>query len=89
MKITRLSIAKAVETVLSDFGVRQATVYLSSDTVVKATRHGKPHRGRRTTQLFLTMGSPNYEERAFIAACRKAGEPLPVRKVQLVRYHGK
>lgn len=29
------------------------------------------------------MGAPNFAERRFIRLCFKAGEPLPVRKVQI------
>ena len=82
MNITRSSIARAVEAALAP-GVRKATVYLSEDTVVKATRRHRGAKNSRTTELILTLGRPNYEERAFIKTCKKAGEPLPVRKVQL------
>ncbi len=76
---------KAVETLLAT-GARKATVFQSEDHVVKATRRCKPNARARTTEVILTIGKPNYEERAFVTACRMAGEKFPVRKVQLKFY---
>ena len=36
-----------------------------------------------TTEIAVTFGKPNYEEREFIAKCRKSGESFPIRKIQL------
>lgn len=82
MKITRSSIARAVESLLES-GAKRATVYLDANTVVTAARRHRPHKRARRTEIVLKLGQPNYAEREFIALCRKAGEPLPVRKVQL------
>lgn len=82
MKITRTSIARAVETLLES-EAKRATVYLDAKTVVSAARRHRPHKQARTTEILLKLGQPNYAEREFIAACKKAGEPLPVKKVQL------
>ena len=67
-------------------GARQATYYQSPTFVLRATRRHKVRRGERTTELVLTVGRPNFRERRFISACQKAGEPFPVRKVQLEWY---
>lgn len=66
--------------------VRKATCYLQPDLVVKVTRRRKPRSNCRSEDTVLTFGSPNYAERAFLAKCRKAGEPLPVKKIQLKLY---
>lgn len=65
-------------------GAVRATKYVSEKLTVKAKK--KEFKGRanpRLTELHVTFGVPNYEEREFIKACRKAGEPFPVAKVQL------
>jgi len=36
--------------------------------------------------MVLTIGRPNYAEREFIKLCKKAGEPFPVKKMQLKFY---
>ena len=66
-------------------GAYKATKYLTAKEVAKATRtryKGKFHDSGRLEILF-TMGRPNYEEREFIKKCKKAGEPFPVKKIQL------
>ena len=53
---------------------------------VKATRklYGKKRRpSQKSLEVILTAGKPNYEERAFIKKLGKAGEPFPVKKVQM------
>ena len=65
-----------------------ATKYHSEKLVSKATRvlyrHGKtPRFSRRAFEFVLTMGKPNFAERAFIKKCKKAGETFPVKKIQL------
>lgn len=82
MKIPRTSIAKVTEAVLG-LGCRKATVYLGSRLVVKATALHKQRKNARSTTILVTAGQPNTTERKFIAMCFKAGESLPVRKVQL------
>ncbi len=64
-------------------GARKATMYVDRDMTVKATRQRKPDKRDRTETLIITYGKPNYAEREFIKACKRAGEPLPVRKIQL------
>lgn len=72
-----------IETLLTT-GAHTATKYLSDKRTAKATRrlyNGKPI--RRQLQFVVTVGPPNYAEREFIKKCKKAGEPLPVKKIQL------
>ncbi len=62
----------------------QAVLYLSPSRTIKATRtryNGKFSKGR--VELTFTDGRPNHLERKFIKLCQKAGEPFPIKKVQL------
>lgn len=64
----------------------RATKYISPSEVISATRIVRGGRidGRdRRTDIQVKVGSPNYLQRLFIKAAQKAGEPFPVRKVQL------
>jgi len=85
-KVSRTSILKAVECVLGSYNVRQAVVFQHPDLTVKLTRQCKPDPRRRYETFILTVGEPAYREREFIKLCKKAGEPFPVRKVQLKFY---
>lgn len=70
-------------------GIRKATKYIDKNLVVKVTLKsygGKRPRKGSTVDAVLTVGRPNYAERKFIARCRKAGEKLPVRKVQFQHF---
>ena len=79
--ITGMEIAQCYAA-LQDPKVWRATVFVSPKLTVKVTR--RRHRGTRNLRDFvLTVGSPNYLERQFLKACKAAGEPLPVRRVQL------
>lgn len=79
----------AVTKALVDTETYQAVKYVSEKFVVRATkpryRHQKKQWDKRDNRvsLIVTFGAPNYLERAFIANCKRAGEPLPVRKIQL------
>lgn len=73
---------RAVEALL-DTNARQATVYHGPKLVVKATRRHKPDRRAKSIEVVLTMGVPNHEGRKFVKDCQQAGEPFPVRNVQL------
>ena len=85
MKVSRSSVCRVVEACL-EVGARKAEIYLSPDLVVRATRRHKLN-GSRCSQIhheiLLTIGKPNYAEREFIRDCKKAGEPFPVKKMQL------
>lgn len=69
-------------------GAHRATKFHSEKLVSKVTRvllrkSGKPHFSRRQFEFVLTMGPPNFAEREFIKKCKKAGEPFPIKKIQL------
>ncbi len=83
MKITRSAVTKVVMAMLECRDLRKATLYLDPETSVRCARRFKLHKLSRRDELLLTLGRPNYNERAFIRACKKAGEPFPVKKLQL------
>ncbi len=82
MKLTRSAIAK-VSSCLLETKAKKATCFLSKDFVVRAVRGLKPDKRSRSHSFLVTFGKPNFAERQFIKSCIKAGEPIPVRKVQL------
>lgn len=64
-------------------GIQTATKYIDPKQVARATYIFKPDGRCRRVELRVTYGAPNYRERQFIKDCKRAGEPFPVRKVQL------
>jgi hypothetical protein len=66
-------------------GAVRATKYLSPREVCRVTR--RRYRGKVTkagpVELVMTLGRPNYRERAQIRQLQKAGEPFPVKKIRL------
>ena len=64
-------------------GAKRATKYVSPTLVYKATARHRLRRGARTVEMVVTIGKPNYAESRFIAVAKKAGEPFPVKKVQV------
>ncbi len=78
--------ARTAISALLDSGAWKATLFLSPTEVVRATRRW--YRGRKTqdgrrVEIEITIGRPNYQERDLVKVLKKAGEPFPVRKVQL------
>ena len=83
VKVPRNQVARVVETLLECPDLKQASVFLSPDTCIKATRIYKYDGRKGNEDIRLTIGKPNYLARRFVKACQKAGEPFPIRKVQL------
>lgn len=85
---TDQAIAKATRALLAS-GARRALLFVNAKETVSVSRRvyrirgRKPHFGARGIDLVVTIGKPNYQSRAFLKKCRVAGEPLPVKKVQL------
>ena len=67
----------------SQLDVKKATYYHSDKEVAKATFHGKKDSRTLRKQFVVTVGQPNYAERKFIKKAKKAGEPFPIKKIQL------
>ena len=84
MSISRNLFGLLAERILEAGAVR-AVKYLSPTETVKATRrtYKRAHHGRGPVEILFTLGPPNYEERKFVRACERAGEPFPVRRIQL------
>lgn len=69
---------------LIESGAKTAFKILDARTVVRATWRNRiyTHKNVRRKEMVVTFGAPNYREARFIEQCKKAGEPLPVKKVQ-------
>lgn len=83
-------VSKAAEAVVSALFVlsdrHKATKFIGPNLVVKATRRGRFDRRSNNVEMVLTIGRPNHAERKFLKKLKKAGESLPVKKVQLKNY---
>ena len=77
--------AKVVSTLVNS-DCKTAVQYIDTKTVVKATWKHKPDGRNRSETIILTFGAPGFREAAFIKSCVKAGEPFPVKKIQLRAY---
>ena len=67
-------------------GRRKATKYYAPGLVIKATARHKPKRRARSVEIVVTIGAPNYAERQFVKQLKKAGEPFPVKRVQVKEW---
>lgn len=65
---------------------KTAVKYIDEKTIVRATWRLKRKAQNRRNEIAITYGAPNYAEREFIKKCKKAGEPLPVKKIQFRFY---
>lgn len=79
----RLAVDKAYRAMRDNTEAKQVIVYNSPKSTVKLTRIRRFDKRSRGESFVLTIGSPCYRAREFIKLCKKAGEPFPVRKVQL------
>lgn len=77
------SVISTVVKALLDSRAKRTTKYLAPDLVVSVCARHRPDKRNRSNDYVLKLGKPNYLERRFIAQCRQAGEPFPVKKVQL------
>jgi len=74
---------RLLTTILNNKSLRRVTEYVTPTYTAKATRQRR-HDGRgRAETILLTIGRPNYRERAFIKWALEANEPFPIRKLQL------
>lgn len=62
---------------------RQAVKYLTPTFIVKATRRSPLDRRAKTMEIVVTIGRPGYREYDFIKQALRAGEPFPIKKIQL------
>jgi len=81
--LSRKSVALVTECLLESPNYRKATRFVSPKEVVKATRQCRFDSRAKTTTILVTFGAPNFVDRQFIKACKRAGEPFPVKKIQI------
>lgn len=79
MKIARKWISEVTEAVM-ELDIKQAVKYVSTDMVIKATPRSK---ARKHVEIVVSIGKPNYAEKKVIKQALMAGEPFPIKKVQL------
>jgi len=65
---------------------RSAVKYIDEKTIVRATWRNKPNGENTREEIVVTIGCPNYLERAFVNKCKQAGEKFPIRTIQLKYY---
>lgn len=80
--VTRKAIVQIVEVILES-GAKQATKYFSDQLTLRGTFVGKRRKRDRQSVIVLSIGKPNYAERIFIKKCKLAGEPFPIKKLQI------
>lgn len=83
MNIESTSSMLVIDALIEASNARKATRYVTPTWVAKASRQRRKD-GRDSRETFVvTLGSPNYLEREFIKLAKKAGEPFPIKKIQL------
>ena len=65
---------------------KSAVKFLDEKTIVRATWRNKPKGNNTREEIVVTIGCPNYLERAFVKQCKQSGEKFPIRKIQLKYY---
>lgn len=85
INIPKNSFKKTIEALYKS-DARKVTNFISTQLVIKATRQFRVDKRNTRETILVTYGSPNYAERLFIKACQKAGEPFPVKKLQLKHW---
>lgn len=78
------AVSQTVEALLRS-GAWKATKFLSEKQIVRASIKTFNRKISKVgnVEIILTLGKPNFAEREFLKQCKKAGEPVPVKKVQL------
>lgn len=82
MKLSKIC-EKVIEPIVRG-GIIKATKFIDEKFVIRATRkcfNKKICKG--DIEIILKIGKPNFEERIFIKNAKKAGEPFPIKKIQL------
>lgn len=76
-------LTQAMHAMFNNPDARSATKYISPTERVTVTRLFRTNRRNTRESLLVTYGAMNWAGRLFVKACQKAGEPFPVKKVQL------
>jgi len=85
MKLARAHLIRPI-IALFETGARRATSFIAPDHVISVARRFRPDKRHTRVDVVLKVGKPNYRECEFIKACQRAGEPFPVKKIQLKFY---
>ncbi len=89
--MNKLFFDRVIDALLTQYAgkspARRATLYVDHDYVISACLQQRPHKRALRHTIVLKIGRPNFREREFIRACKKAGEPFPVKKIQLKFYN--
>lgn len=70
----------------NDYSIKTVTKYIDPKMVIRVSRRFKPQRRSSRYEFVVTIGAPNYLAVKFIKLCKKAGEPFPVKKIQISYY---
>jgi hypothetical protein len=62
---------------------RNAVYYVSPKETIRVTRQHPRNNPKGEGTFLVTVGRPNYAAREFIKQAKRAGEPFPIKKVQL------
>jgi hypothetical protein len=83
-------VGEVIKTLVAN-NMKKATKFVSPKEVVRAVRktYGNKIDSRQKIELVVTIGKPNYVERTFIRTAQYAGEPFPIRKIQLKAFVAK
>jgi hypothetical protein len=65
---------------------KTAIGYIDAKTIVRATWRFKPSSRNRREEMIVTIGEPNYLERAFIEKCKKGKIAIMNLDIQLRPY---
>lgn len=88
------AVIQVTNAIINTEDVIKATKYISPILIVRAVRKtyklvGRKPNTKGNIEIILSIGKPNYVEREFIALCKKAKEPFPVKKIQLKTWKKK
>jgi hypothetical protein len=86
MKASRNAVNAVVTSMLECPKLKRVSKYVSPNLVINGTRMHPATKRSRSTTIVLSVGKPNYRNSEFIRTCKKAGEPFPVKKLQLKWY---
>lgn len=77
---------KTIDALVMNPQMRRATWYVGPGITQKATRFRKRCGRARYETFVVTVGQPNWRERKFIKLAKRAGEPFPIKKIQLTPW---
>jgi predicted Co/Zn/Cd cation transporter (cation efflux family) len=76
-------VAQVMRSLLDNTDMRRATYYADPKLVISICRRHKFSKRNLWGDFVVKVGRPNYIETKFVALCKKAKEPFPVKRVQL------